>query len=63
MKVAVMRASQMDAGRLDVELTSMLQEQFMKAFTWVQPVRIIAFNRRLLKVLLPRITYDEQSSV
>jgi len=48
MRVAIMRASQMDAGRLDVELTSMLQEQFMKAFTWVQP--------RLLNALRPELT-------
>ena len=34
-----MRASQLDAGRLDSELTSILQEQFLKAFSLMQPVR------------------------
>ncbi len=37
--VAVMRASQLDAGRLDTELTAMLREQFMRIFSLFQPVR------------------------
>ena len=36
--VAVMRASQLDAGRLDTELTAMLREQFMRIFSLIQPV-------------------------
>lgn len=36
--VVIMRASQLDASRLDIELTAMLQEQFLKAFSLVQPV-------------------------
>lgn len=51
MRVAIMRASQMDAGRLDVELTSMLQEQFMKAFTLVQPRLLNAFRPELSLLL------------
>jgi hypothetical protein len=34
----VLRSSQLDAQRLDAELTTMLQEQFMAAFTLFQPV-------------------------
>ena len=33
-----MRASQLDAGRLDTELTAMLREQFMRIFSLFQPV-------------------------
>ena len=36
--VAIMRASQLDAGRLDNELTSMLKEHFMRIFGLFQPV-------------------------
>ena len=36
--VVIMRASQLDAGRLDNELTSMLREQFMSIFSLFQPV-------------------------
>ena len=36
--VVIMRASQLDAGRLDNELTSMLREQFMRIFSLFQPV-------------------------
>lgn len=38
-RVAVMRVAQLDAGRLDGELTSMLQEQLAKAFAYFRPVR------------------------
>jgi hypothetical protein len=33
-----MRANQLDAGRLDTELTAMLREQFMRVFSLFQPV-------------------------
>ena len=33
-----MRASQLDAARLDSELTAMLKEQFMRIFSLFQPV-------------------------
>lgn len=33
-----MRASQLDAARLDNELTAMLREQFMRIFSLFQPV-------------------------
>lgn len=36
--VVIMRASQLDAARLDNELTSMLREQFMRIFSLFQPV-------------------------
>ncbi|WIA19819.1 hypothetical protein OEZ85_005727 [Tetradesmus obliquus] len=36
----VLRSSQLDAHRLDAELTTMLQEQFMAAFTLFQPGRV-----------------------
>jgi peroxin-2 len=35
--VRVLRVSQIDAGRLDVELTSLLREQFLRIFSRVQP--------------------------
>ena len=34
----IMRASQLDAARLDNELTAMLREQFMSVFSLFQPV-------------------------
>ncbi len=34
-----MRASQLDAARLDNELTAMLREQFMRIFSLFQPAR------------------------
>lgn len=37
--LAVLRVAQLDAGRLDVELASMLQEQLRKAFAFFRPVR------------------------
>ena len=37
--VAIMRASQLDAARLDEELTAMLKEHFMRIFGLFQPVR------------------------
>lgn len=37
-EVTVMRASQLDAARLDNELTAMLREQFMRIFSLFQPV-------------------------
>lgn len=33
-----MRASQLDAARLDTELTAMLKDQFMSIFSLFQPV-------------------------
>lgn len=36
--VTIMRASQLDAARLDLELTAVLNEQFLKAFSLLQPV-------------------------
>ena len=35
--VVIMRASQLDAARLDNELTAMLREQFMRIFSLFQP--------------------------
>jgi hypothetical protein len=40
----VLRSSQLDAQRLDAELTTMLQEQFMAAFTLFQPVSMSSVN-------------------
>ncbi len=37
--VVIMRASQLDAARLDNELTAMLREQFMRIFSLFQPAR------------------------
>lgn len=37
--ISVMRASQIDAARLDNELTAMLKEQFLRIFSLFQPVR------------------------
>ena len=37
--VVIMRASQLDAARLDNELTAMLREQFMRIFSMFQPVQ------------------------
>lgn len=39
--LAVLRVAQLDAGRLDVELASMLQEQLRKAFAFFRPVRLL----------------------
>lgn len=36
----VLRSSQLDAQRLDAELHTMLQEQFMSIFKLFQPVRV-----------------------
>ena len=36
--VTIMRASQLDAARLDEELTAMLKEHFMRIFGLFQPV-------------------------
>ena len=36
---SIMRSSQLDAERLDQELTGMLREQFMRSFALFQPVR------------------------
>ena len=38
--VSIMRSSQLDAGRLDTELASMLQEQLQKVFSIMQPVML-----------------------
>ena len=58
--VAVMRASQLDAARLDVELTAMLREQFMKIFSLFQPRLISALQPELtllLDFLVSRLEY------
>jgi hypothetical protein len=39
----VLRVAQLDAGRLDVELASMLQEQLRRAFSLFRPVRTRCF--------------------
>lgn len=46
-----MRASQLDAARLDTELAAMLKEQFMKIFSFFQPRLISAFQPELTLVL------------
>ena len=40
--VVIMRANQLDAGRLDNELTSMLREQFMRILSLFQPVHQVS---------------------
>ncbi|CAL8468457.1 g7997 [Coccomyxa elongata] len=47
-EVTIMRASQLDAARLDNELTAMLREQFMRIFSLFQP--------RLITALKPELT-------
>ena len=47
----VMRASQLDAARLDTELAAMLKEQFMKIFSFFQPRLISAFQPELTLIL------------
>ena len=49
--VVIMRASQLDAARLDTELTAMLKEQFLKVFTYFQPRVITALQPELSLVL------------
>ena len=46
-----MRASQLDAERVDTELTAMLKEQFLKVFTYFQPRLITALQPELTLVL------------
>ncbi len=46
-----MRASQLDAARLDTELSAMLKEQFMKIFSYFQPRLISAFQPELTLIL------------
>ena len=46
-----MRASQLDAARLDTELSAMLKEQFMKIFSFFQPRLISAFQPELTLLL------------
>lgn len=48
---AIMRASQLDAARLDTELAAMLKEQFMKIFTFFQPRLVSAFQPELMLIL------------
>ena len=40
--VSILRVSQIDAGRLDGELTSLLREQFLRIFTRVRPGAVAA---------------------
>ncbi|CAK0781587.1 hypothetical protein CVIRNUC_005414 [Coccomyxa viridis] len=49
--VAIMRASQLDAARLDEELTAMLKEHFIRIFGLFQP-RIISALQPELGLLL-----------
>ena len=49
--VVIMRASQLDAARLDTELTAMLKEQFLKVFTYFQPRVITALQPELSLIL------------
>ncbi|EIE19454.1 hypothetical protein COCSUDRAFT_38277 [Coccomyxa subellipsoidea C-169] len=54
-----MRASQLDAARLDSELTAMLREQFMRIFSLCQPRLITALQPELtlfLDILIFRFT-------
>ena len=46
-----MRASQLDAARLDTELAAMLKEQFLKIFSFFQPRLISAFQPELTLIL------------
>lgn len=50
-EATIMRASQLDAARLDTELTAMLKDQFMSIFSLFQP-RIISALQPELAVLL-----------
>ena len=47
-----MRASQLDASRLDSELTAMLKEQFMTAFALFQQVHARVLG--LIRLLQPQ---------
>lgn len=47
-----MRASQLDASRLDSELTAMLKEQFMTAFSLFQQVFAVCMLGKVLGSLL-----------
>ncbi|KAK9845945.1 hypothetical protein WJX81_006604 [Elliptochloris bilobata] len=49
--VVIMRASQLDAARLDNELTAMLREQFMRIFSLFQPRVVSALQPELTLVL------------
>ena len=44
--ITIMRSSQLDAARLDDELTGMLREQFLKVFSLFQPVSPAAVDCR-----------------
>ena len=50
-ETVIMRASQLDAARLDTELTAMLKEQFMKIFSFFQPRLISALQPELPLIL------------
>lgn len=55
----IFRSSQLDAGRLDDELTLMLQEQFMRVFMLFQPGRVSAADaelQALLRLLVFRLS-------
>lgn len=46
-----MRSSQLDAGRLDDELTSMLREQFLAAFALFRPAAVARLQPELTLLL------------
>ncbi|GAB4816936.1 hypothetical protein N2152v2_003982 [Parachlorella kessleri] len=49
--ITIMRSSQLDAARLDDELTGMLREQFMKVFALFQPGAIASMYMELTLLL------------
>ncbi|KAK9804556.1 hypothetical protein WJX73_009687 [Symbiochloris irregularis] len=51
LEAVIMRASQLDASRLDSELTAMLKEQFMTAFSLFQQRVVSAFQPELTLLL------------
>jgi peroxin-2 len=55
--VRVLRVSQIDAGRLDVELTSLLREQFLKIFGRTQPPGSVARAAPELNLLLDLLLF------
>lgn len=46
-----MRSSQMDAARLDEELSSMLREQFLRAFSLFRPAAVARLQPELTLLL------------
>lgn len=50
-RLRVLRSAQVDAQRLDVELTSLIKEQFMRIFQHVRPGRVAALEPELAALL------------